>query len=90
MLSGVPGSPYPARVHRMVGPSRTPGDHSGRHRPHVGEPAGRGPSWFEVFGVPVFFHVAVVERSLWVQQDAHVVVCMVPPPDAHAGGRVEA
>ena len=41
-------------------------------------------------GVAVFFHVAVVKRPLWVQQDAHVVVCVIPPPDAHAGCRVEA
>ena len=57
---------------------------------HVWEPACRCFLRFQVFGVAVFFHVAVVERSVWVQEDAHVVVCVVPPPDAHAGGRVEA
>ena len=41
-------------------------------------------------GVAVLFHIAVVERTLGVQQDAHVVVCVVAPPDTHSGGRIEA
>jgi hypothetical protein len=38
-----------------------------RNNPHVREPARWGFLWFKVFGVAVFFHVAVVERALWVQ-----------------------
>jgi hypothetical protein len=34
-----------------------------------------------VFGVTLFFHVAVVEGALLVQEDAHAVVCVVAPPD---------
>jgi hypothetical protein len=43
-----------------------------------------------VFGVTLFFHVAVVEGALLVQEDAHAVVCVVAPPDTHSGGWVEA
>lgn len=46
-------------------------------------------SGFEVFGVAVLLHVAFVEGPTWVQEDAHVVVCVVFEPDAHAGGPVE-
>jgi hypothetical protein len=58
--------------------------------PHVGKPAGGGFLRFQVVGVPVLLHVAFVERAVRVQEDAHVVVCVVPPPDADAGGGVEA
>lgn len=43
----------------------------------------------EVFRVPVFLHVAFVERSSGVQEHVHVVVGVVSPPDADCGGSVE-
>ena len=59
-------------------------------QPDIGEPASWCHLWFQMFGVAVFFHVSVAEGSLWVQEDSHVVVCVVAPPDAHAGCGVEA
>ncbi len=56
----------------------------------VRKPTGRCFQWFQVVGVAMFFHIAVEERSMRVQEDFHVMVYVIPPPDAHAGGSVEA
>jgi hypothetical protein len=61
----------------------------GRDSPHVGKPTVRCFSWFEVFGVAVLLHVAFAERPAWVEEYAHVVVCVVFEPDADAGDSVE-
>jgi hypothetical protein len=55
----------------------------------VREPAVRGLFGFQVLGVPVLLHIALVERAVWIEEDAHVVVCVVFEPDADAGGAVE-
>jgi hypothetical protein len=49
----------------------------------------RGFLGFKVFGIAVLFHASFVERATRVQQDAHVMVCMVSPPHAHTSGPVE-
>ena len=56
---------------------------------HIRKPSGRCLPRLQVFRVAVLLHVALVERSAWVEEHAHVVVCVVFEPDAHAGGSVE-
>ena len=45
---------------------------------------------FQMIGVAIFIHVAVIERPLRVPSDAHLMVFVIAPPDAHAGGSIEA
>jgi hypothetical protein len=56
----------------------------------VGEPTFCGFRWFQVFGVPVGFHVTFVKRAAGVQEHAHAVVSVVSPPDANSCCSVEA
>lgn len=37
----------------------------------------------------MFFLIAVEELSLRVQEEFHLMLCVIPPPDAHAGGSVD-
>lgn len=56
---------------------------------YVPKPTVWGLFGLKVLGFPVPLHVAFVERAAWVQEHAHVVVCVVFEPDADAGGPVE-
>ena len=56
---------------------------------YVGEPAFGCLFRFQVVGISVLLHIALVERAAWVQKYVHVVVRVVLEPDTDAGGSVE-